>query len=125
MSFIRKNCTIVVLVAIIISSLAVSVLAAPTIYDETNVSEISIQSKGVRGAYPGAEEVMLDTISETRPHYDYVWVFCRECDDDWSVWDISDSWYALDPDRAYILVEYPSGCWTLNNHSILYRVVPQ
>ena len=120
---IRKNVTMIVLAAIIILSLSISVFAASTIYDETNVSGITIQSKRIRGAYPGAEEVMLDTISETKPHYDYVWVFCYECDDGLSVWDISDSWHSLDPDMAYVLVEYPSRCWVLDNYKVLYRVV--
>ena len=120
MSFLKKNCTIIVLVAIIVSSLAISVLAAPTIYDETNVSEVTIQTKRLTGAYPKAEEMVLNTISETKSHCDYVWIWCDECDGV-SSFDLTP--YALDPPRARIVVEFPTNCWTQNHYKALYRVL--
>ena len=109
MSFIRKNCTIVVLVAILVSSLSISLLAERTIYDYTDVDGVTVQTKRLVGAYPQAEEMVLDSISETEVHYDNVFLYCTHCGNGGSAYSLEP---ALDPTRARIVVEFDGECWS-------------
>ena len=118
MSFLKKNCTIIVLATIIISSLAVSIFAAPTINDHTIHDDIIIETKRHTGAYPQAIEVVLNTKSYTREHCDFIFVYCLECD--LYVDDISAK--ALDPDRVRIVYEFPWECWRQNHYCVSFWV---
>ena len=109
MSFIKKNCTIVVLVAIIISALSLNALAVNEIIDWSDFSMINVLDKWVRGAAPQTEEAYFRTSSETYEHMAYAEIGCFECD----LWrhDYSDP-HKETPDSASAYVTFPWECWT-------------
>ena len=117
MSFLKRNITILILVASIISAFALNILAAPSVIEDFNYTdEITIQRQRHRGAYPRAIEVVLDTISETRMHQDYIAVYCTECGI--NEWVLTDRLY--DP-VAEIVYEFPSGCWVQDHYKVYFR----
>jgi len=119
MSFIRKNCTIVVLVAIIISSFSLSVFANCEMYDGVYLSEVNVDRKEMRGAAPQTDEALLNTSSPTVIHESYVAMGCYECDDPW-VSDTSDI-RGLDPELVRVYKSFDFDCWSGGEtHSAAY-----
>lgn len=113
MSFLKKNCTIVVLVAIIISSFSLSVFANCERYFGVDLTLVDIEDLILRGAAPLTEEAILDTRSSDYWHRDYVAMGCYVCDG-WRD-DYSDGMPALDPKSARVGKTFPSSCWNHDN----------
>ena len=108
MSFIKRNCTIVVLVAIIISALSFNALAINQIVDWPNLSLVNVLRKQIIGAAPQTEEAFLRTSSDIYDHYSYVEVGCFVCGG-W-VYEYSTT-HGYTPDDASVGKYFPNSCW--------------
>ncbi len=117
--------TLIILVAIIISSFAITTFAVEEEIMGEYVSWVTIQTMAIRGCAPQTESATFNTISETYSHKDNVFMGCGVCLSlDEYEHDMSLT-YDLNPDGVYVDMYFPWDCWTnhKNGHGIVYYIV--
>ncbi len=113
----KKNTTIVVLVAIIVSMFAINALAVNVTLDWIDHDKVTVLRQKVIGCYPLAEEAFLKTSSTQYEHKAGVHIGCFECSEDdvgWSI-DISRE-YSLTPEQVSAYIEFTYDCFTSEGH---------
>jgi len=108
MSFLKKNCTIVVLVAIIISSFSLSVFANCERYFGGDLVLVDIERLELIGAAPRTEEAILNTCSSIYSHQAYLAMGCYICGG-WET-DYSNG-PVLDPGVVRLGKTFDNECW--------------
>lgn len=113
----KKNTTIVVLVAIIVSMFAINALAVNEVLDWIDHDKVTVLRQQIVGCYPYAEEATLKTSSTAYEHISIVHLGCFECAEEVVGWDLQMSpVYSLTPDRVKAFMEFPYSCFSQDNH---------
>ena len=109
----KKYTTLIILVAIIISSFAITTFAVEEERVGDNVYLVTIQTKRITGCAPQTESVTFDTISDIHEHIDYTAIGCFLCTPN-SFNDNLSEFPGLNPDGVYADMYFPWDCWTLH-----------
>lgn len=122
----KKYTTLIILVAIIISSFAITTFAVEEERVLQRVSQVTIQTKAIRGCAPQTESVTFNTISDSVDHECIAIIGCLECPEELVglSWGISDM-HGFDPDAAYADMYFVMDCWRehKNGHGIaIYNI---
>lgn len=112
----KKNTTIVVLVAIIVSMFAINALAVNEVLDWIDHDKVTVLKQQIVGCYPLAEEAILKTSSTQYKHKAGVYIGCFECSEEvgWSS-EFSDE-YSLTPEQVSAYIEFTYDCFTSDGH---------
>lgn len=112
----KKFTTLFILIAIIISSFAITTFAVENEIIGDNVYLVDIQTMRVTGVAPQTETATFNTISDTIDHRDFVALGCMECPDSVVGWiyDYSNG-HGFDPGAAFVSKEFAWSCWTQHN----------
>lgn len=114
----KKFGTLFVLIAIIISSFAITTFAVHYEWDAPNLDLVSIRYKRVIGDAPQHETAQLSTYSDSLPHKAYVEIGCDHCFE--YFWKES-QYYSLDPQPVSVSMGFSTECW-INDSDVTYAL---